>query len=390
MAADDEELPTEPEGIIVHVIKTYIKSNVTSNISSSSNDKISLQKSNDSSAESVSLDTGANSARASENNNDDVEEEELTNSPNIDRNSASELSNRSQESNSNLDNSSHSSVDSTPGTDFSSTTSPPSDALPTERIDTGIVLEYDFMVPSLEESESKTTNDSLETKSEDSSVTPPPATSNVTENIKTNLSFHDNKISDEGISITSEKPAIHEAKLSADKDADFSSRENMIDDTYDEYDYDPLDDEYTSLYDEYEYDDYVDGEQLKEDRPDGIAEDKIDIDGFEIVELVQVPIKGRKHRRHRDRSRGNRHNRNKKKKRRQKVVVHEGEAAIAILNEIIQDNVKRKPAENIRADTIVPVYSWNVGNWNEVRLLVMITKFIKNLRIGPLMYQALK
>ena len=216
----------------------------------------------------------------------------------------------------------------------------------TEEIDTGIVLEYDFMVPGIVEEKvdavdtvvpEKTLNDSMDSRIKEKFL---------------------NSTEYESVNATDSSPSPANSTVLYDSDHANSS-ENANDDYA--YEYDDIEN-----YDEYEYDDYIPEDNhvssTEASRPVGIVEDKINVEDFAIVEVVKVP-------RRRKNGRKNRKRKNRKGKKK-KLVFHEGEEAISILNEILEESrlntEKRQEILDVDAESIEPLYNWNVGQWSNV------------------------
>nr|XP_053646976.1 A disintegrin and metalloproteinase with thrombospondin motifs 7-like [Cherax quadricarinatus] len=91
--------------------------------------------------------------------------------------------------------------------------------------------------------------------------------------------------------------------------------------------------------------------EAEEQRPDGIIEDKINVDDFEVIEILELPPKtnGKKHRK--------------------KVLLHSGAKAVDVLYELAEEQAAKKAATtflpNNSLDNMVPKYQWNISNWSE-------------------------
>lgn len=109
---------------------------------------------------------------------------------------------------------------------------------------------------------------------------------------------------------------------------------------------------YTEVEEPFEVEEYLNEEQPEEKRPNETIVDKIDVDDFEVIEIVELPAKG------------------KRKKKRKKVLLHTGAEAVDVLNELAEEQDAKKTTTPL-PDTIVedePEYEWNVGHWSEVRI----------------------
>ncbi|XP_018007625.1 uncharacterized protein LOC108665385 [Hyalella azteca] len=261
--------------------------------------------------------------------------------------------------------------------------------LPTQKIDSGIVLEYDFMVPSLN-SESHDEIDS----DFNGSITPLYATQNTTNSVTVTSETRGDialpvKSSSTSLSriptIGTNSSVLHTSssfkpsKSSSDADAvshptknpshrgnpETSPEVNALEYENDDivYEYDPLDDTHKIHNDVFEYDSDThsqDGTSLGVSRPQGIAEDKINVDDFEIVEVIRAPANEKK------RHKNDKHHKRRRKKYRQKLVVHEGEEAIALFNDIVHEHGNLRHPDghgDLNQILSVPLHSWSVGNW---------------------------
>ncbi|XP_042884223.1 A disintegrin and metalloproteinase with thrombospondin motifs 7-like [Penaeus japonicus] len=84
----------------------------------------------------------------------------------------------------------------------------------------------------------------------------------------------------------------------------------------------------------------------EEKRPEGIAVDKIDPSDFEVIEIVEVPSKG------------------KKKKDRKKVLIHSGEEAVDVLHKLAEEQMSKHTTSTTTTPR-PPYYQWHAGNWSE-------------------------
>lgn len=84
----------------------------------------------------------------------------------------------------------------------------------------------------------------------------------------------------------------------------------------------------------------------EERRPEGIAVDKIDPSDFEVIEIVEVPAKG------------------KKKKDKKKVHIHTGEEAVDVLHKLAEEQMSKHAGETTKTPK-PPSYQWHAGNWSE-------------------------
>lgn len=90
---------------------------------------------------------------------------------------------------------------------------------------------------------------------------------------------------------------------------------------------------------------------VEEERPQGIAVDKVDVDDFEVIEIVELPPKG------------------KKKKSRKKVLLHTGVEAVDALHNLVEEHDARTTPAPLPAgagSSVVPQHRWSVGSWSEV------------------------
>ncbi|KAF2350029.1 Thrombospondin type-1 (TSP1) repeat [Trinorchestia longiramus] len=295
--------------------------------------------------------------------------------------------------------------------------------LPTEKIDTGIVLEYEFLVPSVNDRNHNTLEDGdlAETSQSDDKTDfkKESAIADANMNNTANIEAKDNSPKSNNKSMETEPSQVHTKDESKEPVFDdgsnsvinvtssienienrmndlllpddqslhhpsYSQETNAIDTdfTSQEYEYDPLDEVYDNQYDEYEYEygDHhtsTDESKIEDERPVGIVEDKMNIDDFEIVEVVRVPMKKKNKNKHHKSDKSNKKKKNKKRKHKQKFVVHEGGEAIDVLNEILGGkNTQQRPSfpqqeleqqgglQSTNFEPPAPVYSWNVGRWS--------------------------
>lgn len=88
----------------------------------------------------------------------------------------------------------------------------------------------------------------------------------------------------------------------------------------------------------------------EEERPQGTAVDKIDVEDFEVIEIVELPAKG------------------KKKKIRKKVLLHTGAEAVDALHNLAEETAGRAtpvPVPDSAENAVVPQHRWSVGSWSE-------------------------
>ncbi|XP_063874225.1 A disintegrin and metalloproteinase with thrombospondin motifs 7-like isoform X1 [Scylla paramamosain] len=93
-----------------------------------------------------------------------------------------------------------------------------------------------------------------------------------------------------------------------------------------------------------------DTDAQEEERPQGIAVDKIDVEDFEVIEIVELPAKG------------------KKKKMRKKVLLHTGVEAVDALHNLAEETASHAtpaPMPDTAGNTIVPQHRWSFGSWSE-------------------------
>ena len=272
-------------------------------------------------------------------------------------------------------------------------------------IDTGIVLEYDFMVPAQREPDTDTPDVSAsdmtmeevdEITANISSLAQNSTATGINNEIENKIEKSNRDSISTGSTVDTgtfsfvvpetdiaptetDVPILSNLTTSKVQLNELNSTENNRSEPEYDYNRNGLEYEYDSLdEDEYEYDDFTNIENEPTTalpRPQGIVEDKINVEDFEIVELIQNPIrenrKQRKNRRNGRRNKSRRRNR-KNRKNKRKLVVHEGEDAISMLNEIFNENIKRREEiiRNVNSVTIVPFYSWNVGDWTNVSIQI--------------------
>lgn len=90
---------------------------------------------------------------------------------------------------------------------------------------------------------------------------------------------------------------------------------------------------------------------VEEERPQGIAVDKVDVDDFEVIEVVELPPKG------------------KRKKTRKKVLLHTGAEAVDALHNLAEEQDARTTPASLPAgaeDGVVRQHRWSVGSWSKV------------------------
>ncbi|KAB7499665.1 A disintegrin and metalloproteinase with thrombospondin motifs 7 [Armadillidium nasatum] len=128
---------------------------------------------------------------------------------------------------------------------------------------------------------------------------------------------------------------------------------------YDENDDYNYEDDY--YYDEYDNNNNISENDTLEERPTGFVEDKIDIEGVQVIE-----IKLKKNKK-------NKKGKNGKKETIKKVKVHTGAEAIKVLNKFTRKaNSKQmtskmtpKSKKKNQDESVTPIYKWEVGSWSQ-------------------------
>lgn len=144
---------------------------------------------------------------------------------------------------------------------------------------------------------------------------------------------------------TSDQPDEPSTTLPALEEEDVSESEEP---TYME---EPADlDVYTEVEEPFVVEEYMDEDRPEERRPNETIVDKIDVDDFEVIEIIELPPKGNR------------------KKKRKKVLLHTGAEAVDVLNELAEEQKAKGGSTTPKPDTIVesaPEYEWSVGKWPE-------------------------
>ncbi|KAK3887793.1 hypothetical protein Pcinc_008121 [Petrolisthes cinctipes] len=92
---------------------------------------------------------------------------------------------------------------------------------------------------------------------------------------------------------------------------------------------------------------FPDLEEVEETRPEGIMVDKVDIDGYEVIEVVELPPKG------------------KGKKKRKKVLLHTGAEAVDVLHKLAEEQEEKLASNLGPTSEYTPDYQWNLTQWSE-------------------------
>ncbi|KAK7069503.1 Adamts12p, partial [Halocaridina rubra] len=88
-------------------------------------------------------------------------------------------------------------------------------------------------------------------------------------------------------------------------------------------------------------------EEPEEDRPDGIIEDKINMEDFEVIEVIEMPADG------------------KIKKDKKKVLIHTGEEAVDVLHDLAEEQAMKRMTTTQEPDKLMPDYQWVIGEWTK-------------------------
>lgn len=88
-------------------------------------------------------------------------------------------------------------------------------------------------------------------------------------------------------------------------------------------------------------------EDSEEERPSGIIEDKINMEDFEVIEVIEVKAEG------------------KRKKDKKKVLIHTGEEAVNVLYDLAEEQAAKRISTTPTPKEQGPLYTWLVGEWSE-------------------------
>ena len=265
------------------------------------------------------------------------------------------------------------------------------DEIQTQEIDTGIVLEYDFMVPANHKSDTLgvgSPSDVPSTPKGDVIKYQAKVNSMINSTTERNASYVDsheiivpntsdaNKDTKNDASPTATSPNltssipthkildINPTRMAVPKDTSITNPEYDYNRNGIEYDYDPI--EVDEVDDDNEYDEH-ESSTTAMPRPSGIIEDKLNIEDFEIIEMISTPEReNKKHKKKHGKVKGKKYNRNNRNNKRT-MIIHEGEEAISLLNEIIGETVdKQEGVRDFTSTKIGPQYRWSAQKWSNV------------------------